>query len=280
MFLPVNDEIDTLIFNLIAMTIVRKSIFGALSVILLFALLSTFTTVEAGERGVVLRWGAFHGEVLEPGLHWLIPIADRVVKMNVQTQKFEIEDSEAYSHDLQVVKIHSAVNYVVDAKAVGLIYQNIGTTYESKILDPAVQASVKQVVAKYSAEDILGRRSEVQDEIEATIKSIVAPSNIIVTRYSLVNESFSEAYEAAIEQKQVAQQDAERANNELKKAQIDAEQRIAQAKGEAEAIKIQSEAIQQQGGAAYVNLKTIEKWNGMLPQYMMGNTVPFINLNK
>lgn len=262
------------------MTLTKKISLGVVIVIILGIFLSTFTTVGAGERGVVLRWGAFQGKVLEPGLHWLMPVADQVVKMDVQTQKFEIEESEAYSHDLQVVKIHSVVNYIVDPKDVGLVYQNIGIAFESKILNPAVEASLKQVVAKYSAEDLLGKRGEIQSEIEATIRSVMAPSGIIVTKYSLVNESFSDAYEAAIEQKQVAQQDAERAQNELKKAQIDAEQRIAQAKGEAEAIKIQSEAIQQQGGAAYVNLKTIEKWNGMLPQYMMGNTVPFVNLNK
>jgi regulator of protease activity HflC (stomatin/prohibitin superfamily) len=244
----------------------------------LFLILNPFVTIGAGERGVVLNWGAFNGQILDPGLHFRMPIAQSVVKMDVQTQKLEIEASEAYSHDLQNVKIHSVVNYNLDPKQVGIIYQQYGLEAESRILHPNLEAAVKQTIAKYSAEEILSKRGEVASEIESAFRQAI-PNTFTVTKYALMNETFSEAYEAAIEQKQVAQQNAEKADNDLKRLKIEAEQRVAQATAEAEAIKIQAEAIQQQGGASYVNLKAVEKWDGHLPDQMIpGGALPFLNL--
>lgn len=241
-------------------------------------ILNPFVTVAAGERGVVLTWGAFNGQILDPGLHLRVPVAQRVIKMDVQTQKLEIASSEAYSHDLQNVRIHSVVNYNLDPKEVGLIYQQYGLDAESRILQPNLEASIKQTVAKYSAEELLSKRGDVTNEIESAFRQAI-PATFLVTKYALVNESFSDAYEAAIEQKQVAQQNAEKADNDLKRIKIEAEQRVAQARAEAEAIKIQAEAIQQQGGASYVNLKAVEKWDGHLPNQMIpGGALPFLNL--
>ncbi|MBP9864279.1 prohibitin family protein [Patescibacteria group bacterium] len=258
-----------------------KIIVGLILAVVAFVIiliLNPFVTVGAGERGVVLNWGAFTGNVLSPGLHFRIPIAQSVVKMDVQTQKLEIIGSEAYSRDLQNVKIHSVLNYNLDPKEVGLIYQQYGLDAEFRILQPNLEAAVKQTIAKYSAEELLTKRGEVTSEIESTFRQAV-PALFVVTKYALVNETFSEAYEQAIEEKQVAQQYAEKADNDLKRIKIEAEQRVAQATAEAEAIKIQAEAIQQQGGASYVNLKAVEKWDGHLPAQMIpGGTLPFLNL--
>ncbi len=253
------------------------AVVGVICVIFIL-ILNPFVTVAAGERGVVLNWGAFNGQILDPGLHVRIPIAQSVVKMDVQTQKLEIESSDAYSHDLQNVKIHSVVNYNLDPKEVGLIYQQYGLDAESRILQPNLEAAVKQTVAKYSAEELLSKRGEVTSEIESAFRQAI-PNTFLVTKYALVNETFSDAYEAAIEQKQVAQQNAEKASNDLKRVKIEAEQRVSQATAEAEAIKIQAQAIQQQGGASYVNLKAVEKWDGHLPAQMIpGGALPFLNL--
>lgn len=247
--------------------------------IALIVLIGSWTTVGAGERGVVLTWGAFNGQVFNPGLHFKVPLAQDVVKMSVQTKKIDVEDSQAYSHDLQVVDIHSAINFNLDPVQVGLIYQQYGLDYANNVLLPNLEASVKQTIAKYTAEELLSKRAEVQDQIESALKSSVPPT-FIITKYALVNESFSSSFEAAIEAKQVAQQEAEKAKNELTKAEVDAQSRIAQAKGEAEAIKIQAQAITQQGGRDYVQLKTVEKWDGKLPTQMIpSTTLPFINVN-
>lgn len=252
--------------------------------ILVIAIINPFTIVEAGERGVVLNWGAFNGQILEPGLHIIAPVMQSVAKMDVRTQAIEVEKSEAYSRDLQVVDIHSVLNYNLDPKAVGVMYQQYGSDYETKIMIPNLEAAIKQTVAKYNAEELLNRRGEVQSEIESTFRNAI-PTVFVVSKYALVNEQFSTGFESAIERKQIAQQDAERAQNELKRIQVEAEQRVAQAKAEAEAIKLQSDAA---NNDKYINLKALEvqleavkKWNGELPQQMVpGSALPFINLTR
>lgn len=252
---------------------------SVLAIILLILFFSSFTIVGAGERGVVLNWGAFNGQIMQPGFNFKVPFMQKVVKMSVRTEKIEEEKSEAYSQNLQVVDIHSVINFNLNPQSVGEIYQKYGLDYEIKILKPNLEASVKQTVAKYTAEELLAKRAEVQGQIQEALKESV-PQEFVITKYALVDEAFSKKYENAIEAKQVAQQEAEKAQNELNKAKIDAESRIAQAKGEAEAIKIQAQAITQQGGKDYVSLKWIEKWNGNLPQTMLGDSTPLINIGK
>lgn len=259
----------------------RKIIAGVLGVVALIIAVSSFTIVRAGERGVVLKWGAVQPAVLAEGLHWIVPFEESVVKMDVRTQKFESEKSEAYSKDLQVVDIHSAINYSLDAKASGSVYQTLGLQYEAKVIAPQLEAAVKQTVAKYTAESLLQDRAQVQSEIEDTLRGTLQPYNVVLEKYVLVNETFSSDFEASIERKQVAEQDALTAKNKLDQVKYEADQRVAQAQAEAEAIKIQAQAIQQQGGSDYVQLQAIAKWDGHLPaQFVPGSSVPFLNLTK
>jgi regulator of protease activity HflC (stomatin/prohibitin superfamily) len=256
--------------------IVIWSVAGLVVLILFFM---SFGTIDAGERGVKLQLGAVIGNPLGSGLYLKLPFIQDVVKIDVRTEKVEVEKSEAYSHDLQVVDIHSVINYNIDPAAVATVYKQYGLDFESKVLTPNLEASVKQTVAKYTAEELLSKRQEVQGEIENALKSSVPPQ-FIVTKYALVNEAFSPEYEKAIEEKQVAQQNAETAKNLLVKAQVDAQSRVAEADGEAKAIAIQAQAINSQGGADYIQLKAIEKWDGKLPVYQLAGTTPFINISK
>jgi regulator of protease activity HflC (stomatin/prohibitin superfamily) len=263
----------------------KKILIGFLVFFGLIALIAInpFTTIDAGERGVVLHWGAFQGQIFQPGLHLVVPIRDQVIKMNVRTNRFSVEKSEAYSKDLQVVAVESALLYQLDEAAVGQIYQHIGTNIEGKVIQPSLEAAIKQVIAKYTAEEILNQRAIVQKEIEDTVRAAVAANNVIVTQYAMVDEKFSADFENAIERKQVAEQDAKRAENELKRVKIEAEQRIAQAEAEATAIKLQSDAA---NNDKYVSLKALEvqleavrKWNGELPNSMIpGSALPFVNV--
>lgn len=248
---------------------------------IIIALLNPLVVVNAGERGVVLNWGAFQGQVMEPGLHFRIPFMQDIVKINIQTEKLELKASATYSRDLQVVTVESALTYNLDPKEVGLLYAEVGPSYEEKIINPSLEASVKQVFAQYTAEELLAKRGQVQAEIEDAFKKTIEGKHIIVQHYALVNESFSPEYENAIEQKQIAEQSALKAKNDLERIKIESEQRVTQANAEAQAIKIQAAAIQNQGGAEYVQLQAIAKWNGQLPSYMLsGGTVPFLNLTK
>lgn len=264
---------------------IRRIFLGTFgTIIALTVLFGTFIVINAGERGVVLTWGAIAGQPLGEGLHFAIPFVQRVERIKVSTQKLEVIASEAYSKDLQVVTVHSVLNWNVDPVAVNEVYRRFQGGHEqleSKIVAPSLEVAIKQTTAKYTAEELLTNRQKVQDEIAATIKAIVTEDHAIVTHYALVDESFSDAYEASIERKQVAQQDALTAQNKLEQVRFEAEQRVTQAEAEAQAIKIQAEAITQQGGSNYVQLKAVEKWNGILPQYMTADApLPFLNVTR
>jgi len=252
------------------------------AIMALIVFFGTFIVVNAGERGVVLTWGAITGQPKGEGLHFAVPFVQTVVKVKVATQKLEVLRSEAYSKDLQVVTVHSVLNWNVDPAFVNEVYREFQGGHEqleSKVVAPNLEVAIKQTTAKYTAEELLTNRQKVQDEIAATIKAIIEGDHAIVTHYALVDESFSDAYEASIERKQVAQQDALTAQNKLEQVKFEAEQRVAQAAAEAEAIRIQAEAITQQGGANYVQLKAVEKWNGILPTYMTADApLPFLNI--
>lgn len=252
---------------------------AAIGFVFLIILLSAFVIVPAGHRGVVLTWGAVSGKVFGEGLHFVIPVVQSVQKIEVRTRKLEAAVS-AYSKDLQTVDAAVALNYHVLPDAVNLLYQQIGMDYEARVVQPAIQEAVKAVTAKFTAQELIERRAVVKDEIKVALGERITTNHLILDEFSIVNFDFSDTYEQAVEQKQVAQQQSLRAENELTRIKIEAEQRIAQAKAEAEAIKIQAAAITQQGGRDYVSLQWIEKWDGKLPQTVLGDAVPMININR
>lgn len=247
--------------------------------------LGAFAVVDEGERGVVLTLGAFNGRVMEPGLNVKIPVIQSVVKYDVRTVKLEIEKSSAYSKDLQPVTIHSVVNYAVRQSEVGIVYAKFNRAVEDKVLVPLLESTVKQIIAKYTAEELLSKRGEVQAQINEAMKS-ASPQEIEIQAYQLVNEDFSDLFEGAIEAKQVAAQNAERAVNEKIEAETRAQTTVITAKAQAEAIRIQTDAINSQGGENYVamesvkvNSEAVKKWNGILPTYVTGGAaLPFIGI--
>ena len=239
-------------------------------------LLAPFTMIGPGERGVVLRLGAVQDRVLTEGIHFRVPIMESVIKVDVKTQKVEV-DAPSFSKDLQNVDTRIALNYHIDPKMVNRLWQEIGQDYESRIISPSIQESVKSATAQFTAAELVSERNKVKDEIKRMLVERLSPRFIVVDDFSIVNFDFSDSYEKAIEEKQVAQQQALKAENDLKRIQVEAEQRLAQAKAEAEAIKIQSEALQLNQNL--IKLEAVKKWNGILPTMMMGNSVPFIDVS-
>lgn len=252
-----------------------------LFIFVVFPLLwNTWGTVNAGVRGVRTRMGAVVGTVNE-GLYFKLPYLEGVYKMDVKVQKDEVE-ANAASKDLQTVSSKMAINFNLSPDAASIIYRSVGTDYKIRILDPAVQESVKAVTAKYTAEELITKRESVRDEIKTVLSGKMAQYGIIIDQVNITNFDFSQSFNAAIEAKVTAEQSALAAKNKLEQVKFEAEQRITSAKGEAEAIKIQAAAIQNQGGAEYVNLKWVEKWNGALPTTQMGTSgfTPLINIAK
>lgn len=248
-----------------------------IALVVLIIATSTIVTVGPGERGVLVRLGAVQQNILSEGIHLKLPI-DNIVIINVKTQKDEVNVASA-SKDLQTVQTTIALNYNLDPNAVNRLWREVGRDYNSTIISPAIQEAIKATTAKYTAEQLITQRSEVRDEAKILLVDRLTESHIHVTNLSIVDFSFSDAFDDAIEAKVTAEQNALAAKNKLEQIKFEAEQRIEQARGEAEAIRIQAEAIQAQGGKEYVQLKAIEKWDGKMPQYTGGDAVPFININ-
>ena len=259
--------------------IIRDAILGVVLCILI-GFLWPMGTVGAGERGVVLNWSAATGGVKQPGLYFRLPIVQHVKILNVQIQKEQVK-AEAASHDLQTVSADVALNYHIDSEKVVSIYKSVGEDYKIKLIDPAMQESVKAVTARYTAEELITKREQVRADIKDVLTEKLTPLGLTVDEFNVINFDFSPQFNAAIESKVTAEQNALAAKNKLDQVQYEAQQRIAQADGEAKAIAIQAQAINSQGGADYVQLQAIKQWDGHLPNQMIpGSTVPFINLSK
>ena len=250
-----------------------------LGLVCLIILFGSFRIISAGERGVRLTLGKVHEEVLGEGLQFKFPLVQKIVKLDVKIQKEEIKATAA-SKDLQDVNAVIALNYHLESERVNKLWQNIGKDYKVRIIDPAIQESVKAAPAKYTAEELITKRQLVKDEIKIILFVRLQKEFILVDDLSIVDFQFSESFSKAIEDKVTAEQQALQAKNKLEQVKFEAEQRITVAKAEAEAIRIQAQAITQQGGREYVNLKWVEKWNGTLPQTVLGDAVPLINLSK
>ena len=261
--------------------LVKKIIKHAvLFIFLLFAIgvfLDIFAIVPAGERGILLTFGKVEEIILEEGLNFKIPIIQIVKKIDIKIQKEEI-DASAASKDLQIVTAKIALNYHLESEMVNKLWQSVGKDYKSRIIDPAIQEAVKAVTARYTAEELITKRPQVKDDAKIALSERLAKEFILVDELSIVNFDFSASFNQAIEAKVTAEQNALAAKNKLEQVKYEAEQRVVEAKGEAEAISIQAKAIQQQGGSEYVRLKTIEKWNGVLPVYSLGENVPLLNI--
>lgn len=241
-----------------------------------FILLSSFSIVGAGQRGVKVTLGSVADEVIGEGIHFKIPLIQRVKKIDVRTQKNETQASSA-SKDLQSVDTIIALNYHVVPTSANKLYQEIGDDYEERIIAPSIQESVKSATAKFTAQELITKRPEVKVAIRDDLTERLGRNYINVDEVSIVNFTFSKEFDAAIEAKQTAEQNAQKAENDLRRIEVEAKQEIEKAKAEAEGIRIRAEALQ--NNQQLVELNAIEKWDGKLPQYMTGAT-PFINLQK
>lgn len=250
-------------------------------IILFFVFLNPIVLIGAGKRGVVLSWGAVSERTLNEGLSFVIPIRDRVKRMDVTIQKVEVEDVNASSKDLQLVTSKITLNYKLEPLRVNELYQKLKYKYNSRVVAPAIQEFVKKTTAQYTAEELITKRQDVKRELRKALTENLLRHGIKVVDIFITDFNFSNTFNRAIEAKVTAEQKALEARNKLEEVKYQAAQRIEKAKAEAMAIRIKAKAITQQGGKDYVSLKAIEKWNGVLPVQMIPNaTVPFINLRK
>lgn len=227
-------------------------------VILVLAVLTSIRQVNTGQLAVVTRFGKVTNRELGEGIHLVMPFGiERVARYDVKVQKDESEVSAA-SKDLQDVTGTVALNYRIDATRVSQIHQEIGPQFALKLIEPALQETFKATSAKYSASELITNRSEVKSEALKGVKERLEKYGIVVDDLSIVNFKFSPAFAKAIEEKQVAQQNAERSRFNLEAAQIDAQAQQAQS------LTLSS---------LYLQKQAIEKWDGTMPQYLGSGTV-------
>lgn len=253
----------------------KKAIIGGIvGLVVLVILLSSLGTVGAGERGIKTRFSAVTNKVLGEGLYFKMPFIENVIVVDVKTQKEE-SDASAASKDLQTVNSKVALNYSVRPDAVAKLYQDVGIDYKIRLIDPAIQESVKASTAKFTAEELITKREEVKEDIKIAITQRLSNNGILVENFSIINFDFSKSFNEAIEAKVTAEQNALAAKNKLAQVQYEAQQAIEAAKGKAEAIRVESQALS--SNPAIIQLRAIEKWNGVLPTVTGGN-IPLINI--
>lgn len=260
-------------------------VIGSIVVIIMIILItigSAITTIPTGYVGVKTRFGKVQDTTIQEGLNMKAPFIESIVKIDCRTKKIE-STSESSTKDLQTVQATIAVNYNVNKDTANTLYKEVGTDYENIIINPAILESIKSTMAQYTAEELITKRSEVSAMIQEALINKIDNRGFNVTEFNITNIDFSDAYNAAIETKAVKQQEVVTAQAELEKAKIENEKRIENAKADAEVMRQQNQEITEktlQLKQLEIQQEMIKKWNGQLPTYNMGNSVPFLNLNK
>jgi len=257
-------------------------------IILIILLFSSVYKINAGYRGVELTFGKPSEVVSQEGINFKIPIVQTVEKYEVRTQKIQtIADSA--SLDLQDVQTTVALNFHLDPGTVNKLHQEIGKDYKIRIIDPAIQESVKAATAKFSAENLIVKRPEVRNTMQNLLTEKLGKYHIFVDELNIENFQFSEGFDAAIELKVTAEQMKLKADNDLKRIIVEAEQIRTQADAEAYALLRKADAISQSKDVVQLKLievqekqvivqqNAVDKWNGILPMITGTGGIPFID---
>ena len=267
-----------------------KGIAIAIVVLILIGIVisASVKIVDSGHRGVLLHWNAvdLSQPPLDEGIHFVVPFQDEVVNIEVRTLKYA-NDARSASKDLQTVETTVTVNYHPDREGVHRLYKNLGLDYENRVIQPAIEETVKQVTANYNAEELITKRPLVKADIESSIRERLNQFDVVTEVISITDFEFSPLFAQAIESKVEAEQKALKAENDLRRIEVEARQReanaiglananIAEAKGEAEAIAIINQALAENPN--YLEWLKTQAWDGKLPLVVGEGGTPFIQI--
>ncbi|MEH2935859.1 prohibitin family protein [Acutalibacter sp. JLR.KK004] len=267
----------------------RIIICGVAAIVALGLIFTSFTVVGAGHTGVVSTFGQVSEDVLQEGFHFKAPW-QKVTKMDNRIVKLEVS-TEAFSSDLQTVNVNLAVNYRVDTAKSFSIVKNVGTNYEDVLITPAVNEVMKSIMASYTAEQSITNRNIISTALLDELNDKLSDSGIYVSDINIIDFDFSDVYVAAIESKQVAEQEKLRAKIEQEQLTMEKEsesaRRVIDAEAAAEVAKIEAEAAAYAGEKeAAANEKIaesltrplieyykIQQWDGKLPSVTGADTI-------
>ena len=237
--------------------------------------------VDAGQRGVLLRFGAVTGVIKDEGLYFKIPFMEEVALMSTQIQKYSALAS-ASSKDLQVVTTEVTLNYQLDDSKVGEMYRNMRQDYEHRVIQPFVQEAVKSTAAKFDAEQLITQRPLVKSDLQNLLTTKLAPLGIKVVELSITDFRFTQVFQDSIEAKVKAVQQALEAENALKRVGFEAQQAVVKATAEAKGLELQKAQISEQLlelRKIEVQRSAVEKWNGVMPSVVTsGGPVPMLDV--
>lgn len=239
-----------------------------------FLLFNPVVIVGAGERGVIMNWGAVSDDIWGEGMHFRVPIMQDIQTMSVQTQKYSAQAASA-SKDLQDVNTEVTLNYHLDSLQVNKVYQTMRKEYQERVIAPAVQESVKASTAAFTAEELITKRPLAKDEIENALRERLIGYGIFVETVSITNFQFSPEFTQSIEAKVTAEQLALKAKNDLERIKTEAEQTVASATAEAQAIKITGDALKE--NPQLIQLEWVKKWDGKTP-IVMGSGMNMLDI--
>lgn len=246
------------------------------AVLVVICLIFSMTfVIDAGFRGVKSTFGEVEQTSYQNGFGFKSPFTN-VIKFDVRAKTMKSKTS-SYTADVQTAEIEYIFMYNLKGDNVHLLYENVGLDYESKKIVPILNDVLKDVIGKWQAQELVANRDSARTQIVATLQKKVDPRYFENINFRFDNIDYSDNFEKAIEAKVIAEQEAQKAINETRKIKEQAEQKIITAKAEAEAMEIKSEALAKNKGLT--EYEAVQKWDGKLPVYMLGNSVPMINLN-
>ncbi len=259
----------------------KKIVAVVVVIAVLVVLGGVFGTVGAGQRGVLLRFGAVTGKIHEEGLYFKIPLVHEVVLMSTQIQKYTAPATSS-SKDLQVVTTEVTLNYSLNSSEVGEIYRTLRQDYVNRVIQPYIQEAVKSTTANYNAEQLITERPAVKSELQDLLSERLSPLGIGVVQLSITDFQFSTAFQQAIEAKVTAVQQALEAENALRRVEFEAQQKVTQAQAEARGLELQKAQVTPELirlRQIEVQRAAVEKWNGVMPTVVTsGGPVPMLDV--
>ena len=282
-----NEEWNRLSYSeqskILTYTWIRRIILLIIALFILTTIICSITAVPTGFVGIKTRFGQVQDAVIQEGFNFKLPYIEKIVKLDCRTQKTEYT-MEASSKDLQKISnFKVAVNYNITKDTANDLYRKVGVDYKLIIVEPAIQEAMKATIANYTAEELITKRNEVSAFALEALFNKLQDSGITLTALNIIDLSFSPEFDKAVEEKQIVEQQTEKAKYELEKAKVENEKKIENAKAEAEVMKQQNAQITDQ----YLRLKEIEnqkamidKWQGILPNTVLSEGGIFSILNK
>ena len=257
------DNDDALEAAALARRGIKWAIGGILGIIALFLVFGSWFIVSPGDVAIKTRMGRIVDSYAE-GLHFKMPLIDSVDKFSIKVQRSDIK-TQAFTSDQQTMNVIMVVNHRIEKDTIVSIYRNLGDDYMNTIVDPKIQEIFKAIAAK----------------LNSVAKATLLEKQIIITDVDVVDLDFTPDYLKAVEAKQIAAQDSKKAERLVEKAKSEADQVIATARGNAEALRLQKEQITPmmlEKMRLDITREAITKWKGDVPQYITNQTpIPFID---